>query len=61
MNTKRELLTFIGLVATYIAAVFLCAFLAFDVRQRAYMSAQLKKGTPIACVSTLCTFHTLTP
>ena len=44
MNTKRELLTFIGLVATYIAAVFLCAFLAFGCSATRLHDKAIKKG-----------------
>lgn len=44
MNTKRELLTFIGLVATYIAAVFLCAFLAFGCSATRLHERSIKKG-----------------
>lgn len=44
MNTKRELITFIGLVATYIAAVFLCAFLAFGCSATRLHDKAVKKG-----------------
>lgn len=44
MNTKRELFTFIGLVATYIAAVFLCAFLAFGCSATRLHDKAIKKG-----------------
>lgn len=44
MKTKRELLTFIGLVATYIAAVFLCAFLTFGCSATRLHDKAVKKG-----------------
>ena len=44
MNTKRDLITFIGLVATYIAAVFLCAFLAFGCSATRLHDKAVKKG-----------------
>ena len=44
MNNKRELFTFIGLVATYIAAVFLCAFLAFGCSATRLHDKAIKKG-----------------
>lgn len=44
MNTKRELFTFICLVATYIAAVFLCAFLALGCSATRLHDRSIKKG-----------------
>lgn len=44
MNNKRELFTFIGLVATYIAAVFLCAFLALGCSATRLHDRSIKKG-----------------
>lgn len=44
MNNKRDLFTFIGLVATYIAAVFLCAFLAFGCSATRLHDKAVKKG-----------------
>lgn len=44
MNTKRELFTFLGLILTYIAAVFLCAFLAFGCSATRLHDKAVKKG-----------------
>jgi len=44
MNNKRELFTFIGLVATCIAAVFLCAFLAFGCSATRLHNKAVQKG-----------------
>lgn len=44
MNNKRDLFTFIGLVATYIAAVFLCAFLALGCSATRLHDKAVKKG-----------------
>lgn len=44
MNTKRDLITFIGLMATYIATVFLCAFLAFGCSATRLHDKAVQKG-----------------
>lgn len=44
MNTKRELFTFLGLIITYLVAVFLCAFLAFGCSATRLHDKAVKKG-----------------
>lgn len=44
MNTKRELFTFLGLILTYVVAVFLCAFLAFGCSATRLHDKAVKKG-----------------
>lgn len=44
MNTKRELFTFIGLILTYVVAVFLCAFLMLGCSSTRLHDKAVKKG-----------------
>lgn len=44
MNAKRELFTFLGLIITYLVAVFLCAFLAFGCSATRLHDKAVKKG-----------------
>lgn len=44
MNTKRDLFTFLGLILTYVVAVFLCAFLAFGCSATRLHDKAIKKG-----------------
>lgn len=44
MNTKRELFTFLGVLFTYLAAVFLCAFLALGCSATRLHDKAVQKG-----------------